>query len=200
MTPTGTELRSPRRPGRSRPPGPSRVAARSPRFLLPVLAAVLVAVGLVVLVATAGRGPSGTPAQQLRSWATATDLGPTLGILSADAHNVDRALAAHQGTNALHTVCAVLYTEAEKANQNLPSPDTDVTQTLSRAFTLAYDAGQACYRGAGGDHSLMAQSAHDRTRALHLLRQVTDRVARVTGRPLSTTTTTGPGGPTSTFL
>ena len=194
MTPTGTQLRPPRSPR------PSRLAARLPRYLLPVTVAVLLAVAVVVFVVVGSRGPTGTPAHQLRVWVANTKLGQSIGVLTTDDHNVARALAAHQATNALHTVCAVLYQEAQTANDNLPSPDTVVTQTLAHAYRLEYDAGQACYRGAGGNATLLAQSAHDRSQAITLFHRVLSRVALVTGQTVPTTTTTGPGGTTSTFL
>lgn len=194
MTPAETELRPPRSP---RPPG---LAARLPRFLVPITVVVVLAAAVVAFVVMGSRGPTGTPAQQLRTWVANVQLGQSIGTLTGDDRNVVRALAHHQDTNALHTVCAVLYEAAQTANDNLPSPDTTVTQTLARAYSLEYDAGQACYRGAGGNAALLAESATDRSRALVLLQRVLARVDRVTGRSVPTTTTTGPGGTTSTFL
>ena len=194
MTPAETRVRA------SRPPLPSRLVGGAPRYLVPVTVAVLVAVAVVAFVVAGSRGPTGTPAQQLHTWVANTQLGQSIGVLAADDHDVAKALAAHQDTNALHTVCAVLYQEAQTANDNLPSPDTTVTQTLAHAYRLEYDAGQACYRGAGGNAALLAESAADRSRAITLFHRVLSRVALVTGQPVPTTTTTVPGGTTSTFL
>ena len=111
------------------------------KWWLPVGIVALLVVAVVAFVVVGSRGPSGPPSQRLQSWVQASDLGQAIGTLTGDNRSVDRALAAHQDTTSIHTVCAVLANEAQTANQNLPSPDTTVTDTLARAFALEYDAG-----------------------------------------------------------
>lgn len=168
--------------------------------MVPVTVVVLIGFAVVAFVAYGGRGPSGTPSQKLATWVRATDLGQAIGTLTDDGRNVAKAVAARQGTNALHTVCAVLSNAAQTANQDLPSPDVHVTDTLAKAYALEYDAGQACYRAGAGGKKLLAQSARDRARAHQLFLQVLARIRRITGRSVPTTTTTVPGVATSTFL
>ena len=172
----------------------------SRRWWLPVTVVVLLGVAVVAFVAYGGRAPSGTPSEQLASWVSGTNLGQAIGTLVDDGRNVSRALAARQSTTSIHTVCAVLSNEAQTANQDLPSPDVQLTDTLARAYALEYDAGQACYRAGATGTALLAESARDRAKAEALLRQVLGDVRRITGHPVSTTTTTVPGGTTTTFL
>ena len=170
------------------------------RWWIPVGIVLLLGVAVVAFVVYGARGPSGTPAQKLERWVQGANLGQAIGTLTADGRNVAKAVAAHQGTNAMHTVCLVLADEAQTANQNLPSPDTRVTEDLARGFALDYDAGEACYKAGATGTSLLAESARDRTRADQLFVQVLQRVRHLTGHSVSTTTTTTPGGTTSTFL
>lgn len=161
---------------------------------------VLLGVAVVAFVVVGSRGPSGPPSQKLQSWVQSANLGQAIGTLTGDNRNVERALAAHQDTTSIHTVCAVLANEAQTANQNLPSPDTAVTDTLAKAFVLEYDAGEACYKAGATGTGLLAQSARDRAKAEQLFAAVLHRVRRITGKPVATTTTTTPGSGTSTVL
>lgn len=170
------------------------------KWWLPVGIVVLLAVAVVAFVVAGSRGSSGPPSQRLQSWVQASGLGQAIGTLTGDNRSVDQALAAHQDTTSIHTVCAVLANEAQTANQNLPSPDTAVTDTLARAFALEYDAGEACYKAGATGTKLLAESHTDRTRAEQLFAQVLRRVRRVTGQSLPTTTTTSPGSTSTTFL
>lgn len=170
------------------------------RWWLPVIIVVLLGIAVVAFVAYGGRGPTGTPAQKMQSWVQGANLGQAIGVLTADARNVAKAVAAHQGTTAIHTVCAVLSNAAQTANQNLPSPDVHVTDTLAKAYTLEYDAGQACYRAGAADSALLARSARYRAEAQTLFEHALADIRRITGRSLSTTTTTTPGGTTTTTI
>ncbi|MGH9109232.1 MAG: hypothetical protein ACRDY3_07195 [Acidimicrobiales bacterium] len=164
------------------------------RWWVPVGVVAVVAAAIVAFaVASSGR-PSGTPSARLAGWVASAKLGQSIGTLVDDGHHVAEALARHQGTTAVHTVCAVMANDAQTANDNLPSPDTAVTVALARAYALEYDAGEACYRGGATGASLLAESAGDRRRAEAIFEQVLARVARVTGRTVPTTTTTVPGG------
>jgi hypothetical protein len=163
------------------------------RLWLAFGAFVVVAVGVIAFVSL-GHGVSGTPAQRLRSWVTSTSLGQDVGTLVGDGGDVRKALAAGKDVDAIHTVCAAMATSAQTYNDDLPSPDTAVTQLLARAYGLEYDAAESCYRAptTSAATRLLAASARDRREAASVFDEVLHRVRSVTGSTVSTTTTTVP--------
>ena len=160
----------------------------------------VVAVGIVAFVSYGHGAPSGTAGQRLQSWASSTQLGQDIGTLEGDSRNVARALADHKGSTAVRTVCAAMSNDAQTFNDQLPSPDSAVTQLLARAYGLDYDAAQACYKAGATDRPLLAQAARDRAKATALFDEVLARVRSVTGRSLSTTTTTVPDATGTSIL
>jgi hypothetical protein len=154
---------------------------------------VLIAVAVVAFVAD-GATQAGGPRQQLRAWVSTNQVGQSIGTLTDDVSNVNKALAEHKGSGTLHTLCAGLQNDAQTANGNLPTPDTQLTQVLAHAYTLDYDAGGYCYRAGGTGNPLDVRSSADATQAGHLLIQALARIQDVTGTAVSTTTTTQPGG------
>jgi hypothetical protein len=107
---------------------------------------------------------------------------------------VDGVIALHRGTGAVHTACGVLETDSATAYSNLPTPDETLTQLINRGAALDYKAGTDCYNGGGTDATLMARSARERAQAAADLAAAVGLVEYLTARPLSTTTTTQPGG------
>lgn len=158
---------------------------------LAIGACVVVAVGVVAFV-TLGHGVSGTPAQRLGSWASSSSLGEDVGTLEGDSAAVRKSLSEGKGITAVHTVCAAMANDAQTFNGELPSPDTAVTQLLARAYGLEYDAAESCYRASSASSGQFAASARDGTEAAHLFGKVLRRVRSLTGRSVSTTTTTVP--------
>lgn len=154
--------------------------------------AVVVAVGIVAFASYGHGGASGSPSQRLESWVASTQLGQDIGTLQDDGANVSRALQDHKDATAVRTVCAAMANDAQTFNDELPSPDTQVTQWLARAYGLDYDAAEACYRAGTANRPLLRRSAADRARASTLFGQVLRRVRSVTGHSVSTTTTTAP--------
>jgi isopenicillin N synthase-like dioxygenase len=167
------------------------------RLWVAAAAVVIVAAAVVAFVAYGHGGTSGTPAQQLEAWASSTSLGSDIGTLQDDGTHVQETLDRHQGTVAVHTVCAAMANDAQTFNDELPSPDTAVTQLLARAYGLEYDAAEACYKAGSTGAKLLAQSARDRSEARRLFGEVVARVSAATHHTVSTTTTT-PVGTTST--
>lgn len=155
-----------------------------------VLGAFVVAAVGVVAFFSLGHGASGTPAQRLASWVGSTSLGQDIGTLEGDGKDVRKALAAGEGITAAHTVCAAMATSAQTFNDELPSPDTVVTQLLARAYGLEYDAAQACYRSPAASVPLFGAFGRDRARAAVLFGDVLRRVRVLTGTTPPTTTTT----------
>jgi len=137
---------------------------------------------------------SGSPVAQLRSWVAGTGLGQSIGTVLGDAARVRQALAAHKGAGVVHTDCAVLLTDAQSANGELPSPNASLTRLLSSGYALAYDAGTDCYDSNGTNRALLARARRERIEAEATLSQAVALVDRLLGTTLTTTTTTTPGG------
>jgi hypothetical protein len=152
------------------------------------------AIGLaaVVLAACAGPDETGSPSQRMHAWVDSTQMGASVATLLADSQRIAQVLSAGTGTGAVHTDCALLTTDAEAANSNLPTPDQQLTNDLSNAYTLEYNAGDNCYSAGTTNGSLLAQSARERAKARTLLLQALARAEAVGGHPVSTTTTTNP--------
>ena len=155
--------------------------------------ALVLAVGVAAFASYGLRGAGGSGPQQLKAWVQQNDLGASIGTVTGDNASVDKVVAQHGGVLDFHTVCGVLTTDAESANGNLPTPDTDVTQWLAQAYDLEYQAGIDCYDSAGNS-ALQAKSARERSQATVLFNRVLIRIQAITGVVVSTTTTTSPGG------
>jgi len=148
----------------------------------------------VLAAGCAGAGETGTLSQRVRSWVSASAMGSDVGTVVGDIRSVDEVERLHRGVDALHTVCSALSIDAEAGNQELPAPVTALTDSLSSGYQLAYNAGNACYDGAGGNAALLARSATDRARAVVLFDRAVAEVRATSGMSVSTTTTTTPGG------
>lgn len=164
-----------------------------------VAAAAAVAAGVVAFVAL-GVGSAGNPEQRLASWVSSTSLGQDIGTLYDDGVHVRQALAEHKDMNAVHTICEAMANDAQTYNDQLPSPDSAVTQLLARAYGLDYDAAEACSHADAPGASLFTQSAKDRTAADGLFKKVLADVRSKTGATVSTTTITVPGTTTTAIL
>jgi hypothetical protein len=96
--------------------------------------------------------PGATVGQQVHSWAT-TSPDPKFGSARATLQNdlKDVALLEAQGNyGALKAECDALVTDALEANQNLPTPDSKLTNLLSSTYNSAVASGQDCFCAAGG--------------------------------------------------
>ena len=147
-----------------------------------------------LLAACAGAGLSGTPAQRMTSWLSASDNGASMGAVTADVHAVEAGLARHQPAGATRTLCALLTTDAQAGNADLPTPDSQVTNDLSDAYNDAYAAGNDCYSGAGGNATLVAKAVVLCHKTLAELKMAVERITAISGVVPSTTTTTLPPG------
>jgi hypothetical protein len=151
----------------------------------------LVGIGAVTLTSCAGADQQGPPAHRLSAWVAGTGLGEDIGTLVAD--NARIAKVAGRGSGVLHADCSTIVNDAEMANSSLPSPDSIVTDLLTRAYGLEGDAGNDCY-GGDSDHAALRRAEREGSRADALYRQVLERVRTVDGRPPATTTTAGNTG------
>jgi len=163
------------------------------RWRIVAAGAGVVAIGALAFLAYGGTDRNGTTAQQVHSWVQGSGLGQSIGTLVGDLARVKVAVAEHRGSGVLHTDCAVLVTDAQSSNGQLPSPDTALTDLLSSGYTLAYEAGNDCYDSGDTNAALLARAARERIKAEAKLQEAVTLVGRLTGAALSTTTTTQPG-------
>jgi len=123
---------------------------------------------LVVLLPVVLGGCSSNPdpaSKRVSSWASSTNLTSGIDQIKADAANVAK-VEKIGSPGAVRANCAVLDLDTENANQNLPSPQTQLTRDLSDAYTAEIQAAQDCYKGAGKStqlisRGLIAQTAAD---------------------------------------
>ena len=158
-----------------------------------VTVATVLLLGATVLAGCAGPEESGPPSARVSAWVSTAGGGAAIGTLEVDSANIDHALADHQSASAVKTVCALLTNDAETAIGNLPTPDTQLTDDLNNAYEDGAAAGDDCFKGAGGSPSLLRRSAEERKALLPLLTTALDRIASITGRTPSTTTTSPDG-------
>src|SRR5271170_1598353 len=97
-----------------------RRALRVGAFLL------MVALGVT---SCAGEDQMGSPSHRMSVWVRGTALGADIGTLNADNRRVT--LDVPNGTGAVHAACGTLEDDAEMANDELPSPDPQVTLWLA---------------------------------------------------------------------
>ncbi len=169
------------------------MSERPARWKIVAAGTAVVAIGVGAFFAYASTQHSGSPIAQVRSWVNGTNLGQSVGTVLGDAHRVEQAVVNHKGTGILHTDCGVLISDAQSANGNLPTPDTELTNLLSSGYALAYDAGTDCYDSGGTDRARLDKSIRERIQAEAKLGQAVNLVNQLLGITLSTTTTTQPG-------
>jgi hypothetical protein len=156
------------------------------RFFVPTL---LLMIGCAfTLTACAGADQEGSASHRMSVWVSGTSLGEGMGTLVAD--NAPIAKDVPNGTGAVHAACATMLNDAEMANTNLPSPDPDVTEMLTKAYNDEGTAANQCYSAGATNRSLLAQSARNAIKAEAIYEQVLQRIRQIDGRTPSTTTTT----------
>ncbi len=111
---------------------------------------------------------SGTLAQQVNEWSTMTQFPSEASALQDDYQNFNE-LGAHLAPGVLRTYCDVMVTDALNANQNLPTPDTQVTDLLSDAYNLFGESGRNCLSGANGNTALLGRAQSQRVAGAHQL-------------------------------
>ncbi len=158
------------------------------RLPRPLAALSLVLALPLVATACAGQDQTGTAAHRMSEWVGGSGLGEDIGTLVAD--NARLPMVVPNGTGAVHAACGTLVDDAEMANGELPSPDSQVTQLLTQAYGLEGTAGNDCYNAGSTNPALMSTAEHDGIKAEALYTQVLLRIAQIDGRVPSTTTTT----------
>lgn len=149
---------------------------------------VLLVGGALLLSSCAGEDQMGSPAHRMSVWVSGTSLGEEIGTLIADNARIPKDVP--NGTGAVHAACATLLNDAEMANTNLPSPDPEVTDLLTKAYGLEGTAGNECFDAGSTNTTELARSARHAIKAEALYNQVLQRIRQIDGRSVSTTTTT----------
>ena len=146
----------------------------------------------VTLTSCAGEDQRGSPAHRMSVWVSGTNLGEDIGTLVAD--NARIAKVVPNGSGAVHAACATLVTDAEMANTELPSPDPEVTDLLTKAYGLEGTAGNECYDAGSTNKRLLAESARNAIKAEALSNEALQRIRAIDGKAPATTTTVGNSG------
>lgn len=155
------------------------------------LAAACMVAAAVSSAGCAGQEQSGTPAHQVSTWLTGAG-GVDIGNLEVASRNVDLALTQHNQPAAIREVCDLLSNDAQTGIGDLPTPDSQLTDELNRAYTVATSAGGDCYDGAAGNGRLLARSAAERRQLFVLLGTAVRRIETITGQTPTTDTTAPP--------
>jgi hypothetical protein len=144
----------------------------------------------------AGADQVGSPAHRMSVWVGGTGFGEHIGTLVADNARIPK--DAPNGTGAVHAACATLTVDAEMANGELPTPDSEVTDWLSTAYGLEGTAGNDCFSAGSNNQKLLATAERDTAKADALYVRVLARIRSIDGAVVSTTTTTD-NAPTGIF-
>jgi hypothetical protein len=82
----------------------------------------------------------------MSNWTSKSSFSATSLTLHVDATHSTRALSDHTETAlVLHTVCSVMGVDVLSANNDLPTPDSQATQLLSRAYGNLGAGALECY-------------------------------------------------------
>ena len=154
--------------------------------------ALLTGASSVVLSSCAGEDKMGSPAHRMSVWVGGTSLGQDIGTLVADNARIPRVVA--NGAGALHAACSTMLNDAEAANTELPSPDSEVTDVLTQAYGLEGTAANECYDSGSTNKQLLTESRRDTIKAEALFNRALQRIRVIDGHAPSTTTTVGNSG------
>jgi hypothetical protein len=162
------------------------------RRLLVAALVLLTGASSLALTSCAGEDQMGSPAHRMSVWVDGTNLGQDIGTLIADNARIPKVVK--NGAGALHAACSTMLNDAEAANTELPSPDSQVTDLLNQAYGLEGTAANKCYDSGGTNTKLLTESRRDAIRAEAFYDQVLQRIRVIDGQVPSTTTTVGNSG------
>lgn len=134
----------------------------------------------------------GSPAHRMSVWVNGTNFGADIATLVADNARIPKVVP--NGNGAVHAACGTLVTDAESANTELPSPDPEVTDLLTRAYGLEGTVGNQCYDAGSTNKALLAESERNAVKAEALYNEVLQRIRTIDGKVPVTTTTAGNSG------
>ncbi|MEI7653845.1 MAG: hypothetical protein WCJ82_01015 [Actinomycetota bacterium] len=93
----------------------------------------------------------------IRNWKIQSNFESNSLTLRHDVSHAVTVLAPADAGSLRHTVCAVLLMDADAANSSLPTPDSQASELLARAYHDFADAANVCYSA-----STPAQISHAR--------------------------------------
>ncbi len=118
----------------------------------------LVAGVLVAVVASGCLGGSGTNLSiKVSQWEHSASEGAAIDTVISDESRI-LAMLNVGSSGGIRTDCDVLHIDAQQANANLPSPDTQITSDLGYAFGDDGSAAEACMIGASGSKPYLSQA------------------------------------------
>ena len=151
----------------------------------------IVSTALVVLLGVgvascAGEDQVGTTPHRLSVWVRQTGFGEDIGTLVADNARIRQ----EKTTAAMHAACGTMEVDADTANDELPTPDAQVSDWLSDAYGLEGTAATDCYNAGVVNQKLLATAERDTMKANALYSRALIRIQSIDGRLPTTTTTT----------
>jgi hypothetical protein len=127
---------------------------------------------------------SNSTAQRVESWVGTSGFSAEIAQINTDAANVAKVERIGASPGAIRTNCAVLDLDTEDANQNLPSPDQELTDELSNGYAAEIQAAQDCYHGAGKSKTLISRGKIAQVAADADIAQAMALAAHLTGKPV----------------
>jgi hypothetical protein len=125
--------------------------------------------------------PTDTTSQRVSSWVSSSALVADIAQIRTDAANVSK-VEGLGNPGAIRTNCAVLDLDTENANQNLPSPDQQLSNELTDAYTAEIQAAQDCFHGAGKSKEMIARGQIAQAAANSDLAESLSLVTQLTGK------------------
>ena len=118
-----------------------------------------------------------SPATAMNSWVTQSNFHENVKTVLGDAQHSASALS-NPSTNAndLHTVCAVLLFDDQSLNASLPTPDSQASSLLAKAYGDIGAGANECYK-VQASQSGRAKALASIRRGVGLLSEGTARVA-----------------------
>ena len=147
-----------------------------------------------LVAAGCGSASSTSPATEasnaLQQWTSLTHFDQVVGDLQNDTAKINESIALSRSKLTLQTLCGILLIDVQTANNNLPAPDRTATKLAASAYGDLGAGANQCFSAATVRSPEMVQSTASRMKGLIELAQTVSRIELVTGRPVSTTTTT----------
>ena len=150
------------------------------------MSAALVCLLGVGVASCAGEDQTGTAPHRLSVWVQQTGFGQDIGALVADNARIPKETT----TTAMHAACGTMELDADTANDELPTPDAQVSDWLSDAYGLEGTAATDCYDAGVVNQKLLATAERDTKKANALYSRALIRIQSIDGRLPTTTTTT----------
>lgn len=136
----------------------------------------------LLLCACAAADMSGSLPDRVRAWSSGADLRGTESTLADDVRRIHLAIGQNDPI-VLKTECAAFIADVRTAIGNLPSPDTELTDYLNRAYNAYAQAASDCYEGASSsDRGKVASAVHQLNVGDGYMHGAESRVATITGR------------------